>query len=115
MQRAYTRMSRSLQAPGGARSALEAVVFGEALGRQAPRLGPRADPLFQIGLADGEGPPGRIAPGQAVGELEDARVRQAAVLEALQAHALAARHLGHLSERENQYLAVLSDRRDVIA
>ena len=35
--------------------------------------------------------------------------RQAAVLVALQAHALAARHLVHLLQREDQHLAVLAD------
>ena len=40
------------------------------------------------------------------------RVGDAAVLVALQPHALAARHLRHLVEREDQQLAVLADDRD---
>ena len=59
---------------------------------------------------------GAVAPGQALGEGEDVGVAQRALAAALQAHALAARHLGQLGEREDQQqLAVLADDRDVVA
>ena len=62
-----------------------------------------------------EGAPGRIEPGQAFLLAEHAHIRQAAVLVALQDHALAARHLVHLVEREDQHLAVLADGGDHVA
>ena len=101
--------------PAASRSPVEAIALVEPLGRQAAGLGARADPVLELGLGDGERAPRRVAPCHAVGELEHPRVGNAAVLVALQPHALAARHFRHLVEREDQQLAVLADRRDVVA
>ena len=93
----------------------EFVVFREALGRQTASLGAIAEPILQVGGGDRPCPAGRILPGQAFAQSEDLDVGQAAVLVALQAHALAARHFRRLIQGEDQQLAVFADDRDVIA
>ena len=102
---------------------------GLAVARQLPNLLVRGKPFGASRPASARLPrqsasslsvsenarPAGVGPGQAVRGLEGLHVGQPAVLVALQPHAAAARHLGHLLEREDQHLAVLADRRDQLA
>src|ERR671910_535066 len=94
---------------------LELVRLRETLRREPAGLGAVGDPVPQVLLGDRPGASGGVPPGQAFLELEDLRVGNAAVLVALKAHALAARHFGHLLDGEDQELAVLADDRNVVA
>ena len=64
---------------------------------------------------ENEAPPCRVDIGQALLLGEGLYVGQAAILVALEAHALAARHLGQLLQGEQQELAVVADDRDAVA
>src|SRR4029077_7032182 len=79
--------------------------LGEALWRQTAGLGAHAPPIAQI--REREAPAGRGDIGQAVFLREGLRVGPPAILVALQAHALAARHLRQLLQRKEQKLAVV--------
>ena len=94
---------------------LEPIGLRKALWRQAAGFGAVADPFLELGPGDGERAPGRVAPGEAVGDGEDPGVGNAAVLIALKPRALAARHFVELRKREHEQLAVLPDDRDMVA
>src|SRR5271166_3813676 len=96
-------------------SPLEPVVLRKALRRQATGFGAVSDPFVELGPGDGEGAAGGIAPGETLGDRKNLCVRHAAVLVALEARALAARHFVELGDREYEQLAVLADDSDVVA
>src|SRR5258708_1543186 len=95
--------------------ALELVGLRKALWRQAAGFGAVADPFLKLGPCDGERAPGRVAPGETVGDGENPGVGKAAILVTLQPRALAARHFVELREREHKKLTILPDDRDMIA
>src|SRR5207245_576686 len=83
----------------------EAIGAREALGSQPPSVGAIAAPVGILLTGERELAPGGVGPGQAGLGLEGLQVGQSAVLEALQPHATAAPHLGHLLELEDHHLA----------
>src|SRR5262245_23774725 len=91
-------VAEALLAFAAFRRAAEFVDLGKSLGREPASVGPVAAPLGDLFEREREGAAGRIDPGEPVGPLEGFDVGQAAVLEALQPHAAAARHLGYLIE-----------------
>src|SRR5690606_24657063 len=93
----------------------ELVVAGEAVRGLAAGGGAVAEPVGQLFHRLGEGAAGAVGPGQAIGGIESLQVRNAAILVALQADALAAAHFGQLVEREHQQLAILPDDSDAVA
>src|SRR5262249_62244414 len=93
----------------------ELVVLRETVGLHAPGISAIAAPSRKLLGREREGAPGGIVPDEPLGALEGLEVGELAVLEALQPHAAAARHLRHLFEREDHHLAVLADRGGEIA
>src|SRR5690606_34905393 len=73
-----------------------------------------AQPLRQFLPAAREGAVSRILPGESVRHREGLQVAHPAILVALQAYALAARHLRHLGHREHQKLAIFADDGDMV-
>src|SRR5690242_12093348 len=80
--------------------------------RQPSGLGALADPIAKVRLG-----PRLIAqpPAEPIGQAKHLCIRQSTVAVALQDHAAAARHLGHLLERKDQQLAVVANDRNVVA
>ncbi len=88
---------------------------GKPFGTVRPADSAVAQPFGQLFLVFRECAARAVFPDKAVGDREAADVGNAAVLVPLQAHALAAGHLRHLRQREDQHLAVFADDGDVIA
>src|SRR5690606_38849536 len=95
--------------------ALELAGARESFRRQPAGLGPDPHPFGKFRRRADMGPSCRILPGKAFCQNEGPDVANAAILVALQAHALAAGHLRNLDDGENQHLPVEADHRDMIA
>src|SRR5262245_43436185 len=93
----------------------ELVVLRETVGLYPASVGAIAAPADKLFHREREGAPGGIVPGEPLFALERLEVGEPTILEALQPHAAAARHLGHLLEREDHHLAVLADRSGKLA
>src|SRR5690606_2345572 len=93
----------------------ELIVPWEAGGRLAAGGGAVAQPVGEFLGRRGIGAARTVGPGEAVGDVEGLDVGNAAILVALEAHALAARHGGQLCHGEDQELAVLTDDGHAIA
>src|SRR5262249_62430210 len=82
----------------------------KTLGRKAPGVGTIATPVGELLRRERKGAPGAIGPGQARLRLERLQVGEPTVAVTLQPPAAAARHFGHLVEREDHHLPVLPAR-----
>src|SRR6185312_4347147 len=97
------------------RQCAELVVGEEAVGADAAGGGAVAAPVLQVLERHREAAPGGVDPAQPLLHFEGGDVREALVEIALQPHAAALGHLGHLIDREYQKLAVLADGGDLLA
>ena len=92
-----------------ARRAAELVVFREALWRNTAGVGAVASPVFEFLHSQCETSTGTVDPGHPIVCLESRDVGKSFFLVALQPHATAAAHFGHLIQRKDDHLPVRTD------
>src|SRR5579863_8590252 len=90
----------------------ELVLFREAARRDAAGAGARAFPGRELRLGAGAL---AALPAEALAEIDEARVGEAAIVIALHQDAAAFAHLGQLARGEQEQLVIVADDRDGVA